>query len=127
MIFLIAIEKIGDVVMSEFKRKEICEGVGFTSIIDDRFKRGRIGAALIVPLERKTAAANALLSCVLTRSCKKYPDFTALSRKLSSLYSAAIYPSVRRIGDYQVIAISASAIEDQSLLNCFVPLFLNPI
>ena len=67
--------------------------------------------------ERKTAAANALLSCVLTRSCKKYPDFTALSRKLSSLYSAAIYPSVRRIGDYQVIAISASAIEDRYSLD----------
>ncbi len=103
--------------MSEFSRFEICEGVAFTSIIDNRFKRGRIGAALIVPLERKNAAANALLSCVLTRSCKKYPDFTALSRKLEGLYSAALYPSVRRIGDYQAVMLSVSGIEDQYTIN----------
>lgn len=103
--------------MSELKRLEICEGVAFTSIIDNRFKRGRIGAALLVPLDKKTAAANALLSCVLTRSCKKYPDFTALSRKLDELYSAALYPSVRRIGDYQAVILSVSGIEDKYTID----------
>lgn len=103
--------------MSELNRKEICEGVAFTSVIDNRFKRGRIGVALMVPLDSKTAAANALLSCVLTRSCRKYPDFTALSRKLDKLYGAAVYPSVRKIGDYQVVMLSASAIEDQYALQ----------
>ncbi len=103
--------------MSEFIRKEICEGVAFTSIVDHRFKRGRIGAALIVPLENKTAAANALLSCVLTRSCQKYPDFTALSRRLEELYGATIYPSVNRLGDYQVVMLSLSGIEDRYALD----------
>ncbi len=99
--------------MSEFNRTELCRGVSFTGIIDDRFKRNRIGVALITPLDKKTAAANALLSCVLTRSCKKYPDFTSFSRKLDSLYSAAIYPLVRKIGDYQAVVISVSGIEDK--------------
>ena len=103
--------------MSDFVRKNICDGVAFGSITDDRFKIGRLSATLITPLDRKTAAANALLSCVLTRSCKKYPDFTTLSKKLDSLYGAALYPSVRQIGDYQAVSVAASGIEDRFALD----------
>lgn len=99
--------------MSELIRNDICEGVAFNSIADTRFKLGRISATLVVPLSKKTAAANALLSLVLTRSCRKYPDFTALNRKLDSLYGAALYPSVRRIGDFQAISVSAAGLDDR--------------
>lgn len=103
--------------MPDFIRNNICEGVSFNSIVDTRFKISRISASLAVPLNKKTAAANALLSCVLTRSCKKYPDFTSLSRKLDSLYGAALYPSVRRFGDFQLITISAAGLDDRYSLN----------
>lgn len=103
--------------MSDFIRKNICNGVTFGSVTDDRFKIGRLSATLIVPLSKETAAANALLSCVLTRSCKKYPDFTALSRKLDSLYGAALYPSVNQIGDYQTLTISVTGIDDRYALD----------
>ncbi len=103
--------------MSEFIRKKICEGVAFSSVTDDRFKIGRQSATLIVPLSRENAAANALLSCVLSRSCREYPDFTALSRKLDSLYGAALYPSVRKAGENQMITIAASGLEDRYALD----------
>ncbi len=103
--------------MSELLRREMCEGVAFSSITDDRFKRERIYATLMMPLDKKTASANALLSCILTRSCKKYPDFTALVRKLDELYGAALYPSVRRVGDLQVITIAASGLDDRYALD----------
>ncbi len=103
--------------MSDFIRKNICNGVTFGSVTDDRFKIGRLSATLIVPLSKETAAANALLSCVLTRSCKKYPDFTALSRKLDSLYGAALYPSVNQIGDHQTLTISVTGIDDRYALD----------
>lgn len=103
--------------MSDFVRNSICDGIAFGSITDDRFKIGRMSATLITPLERKTAAANALLSFVLTRSCKKYPDFTALSKKLDSLYGASLYPSVRQIGDHQAVTIAVSGIEDRFALD----------
>lgn len=103
--------------MSDFVRNEICEGVAFNSIVDTRFKISRISASLAAPLNKKTAAANALLSCVLTRSCKKFPDFTALSRELDALYGAALYPSVRRFGDFQVITISAAGLDDRYSLD----------
>ena len=103
--------------MSDFIRKEICEGVAFNVINDNRFKIGRISATLLVPLNKKNAAANALLSCVLTRSCKKYPDFTALSKKLDELFGAALYPSVRRIGDFQAVTISITGLDDKFALD----------
>ncbi len=103
--------------MFEFIRNKICEGVTFSSITDDRFKIGRQSAVLIVPLSYETASANALLTCVLARSCKKYPDFTSLSKKLDSLYGASLYPSVQRVGEYQFLTISASGIEDRYALN----------
>ncbi len=103
--------------MYEFTKKTICDGVSFGNIKDDRFKRGRINATLVMPLDRKTAAANALLSCVLTRSCKKYPDFTSLNRKLDELYGAALYPSVNRFGDLQTVTISVSGLDDRYSLD----------
>ncbi|MBQ8135402.1 MAG: insulinase family protein [Clostridia bacterium] len=103
--------------MSDFIRKNICDGVAFGSVTDDRFKIGRLSSTLIVPLSKETAAANALLSCVLTRSCKKYPDFTALNRKLDSLYGAALYPSVNQIGDHQTLTISVTGIDDRYALD----------
>ena len=103
--------------MNGFMRKEICEGVVFNSIVDHRFRIGRLSVTLLLPLSRETAAANALLSCVLTRSCQKYPDFTSLNRKLNELYGAALYPMVRRIGDFQAITISASGLDDRYALN----------
>ena len=103
--------------MYEFTRKTICDGVSFGSIKDSRFKRSRINATLVTPLDKKTAAANALLSCVLTRSCKKYPDFTSLNRKLNELYGAALYPSVQRFGDFQTVTISVSGLDDRYALN----------
>ena len=103
--------------MSDLIRKDICEGVAFNSIVDKRFKKSRISATLVAPLNKKTTAANALLSYVLTRSCRKYPDFTVLSRKLDELYGAALYPSVRRQGDLQLISFSAAGLDDRYSLN----------
>ena len=98
-------------------RREICEGVTFNSIVDDRFKIGRLSVTLLVPLSRSTAAANVLLSCVLTRSCKAYPDMTSLNRRLNELYGAALYAVVRRIGEFQAVTIAASGLEDCYALN----------
>ena len=54
--------------MAEFIKNSVCEGVTFSYMAETRFKNSRQGVTLIVPISRETAAANALLSCVLTRS-----------------------------------------------------------
>lgn len=93
-------------------RNEISNGVYFSSIKDSRFKTMKISANIIVPLSQETASENALLCGVLSRSCKAYPDFTLLSKKLSSLYGADLATSVVKSGDCQVLRISASGLDD---------------
>lgn len=99
--------------MTAINRKEIADGVFFNSIKDNRFKTMKITANMIVPLTKENASANALLCGVLSHSCKAYPDFTELSRKLSSLYGADLGVSVKKIGDNQLLRISASGLDDR--------------
>lgn len=99
--------------MDSIKRKEIANGVFFNSIKDSRFKTMRISANALVPLSADAASSNALLFGVLSRSCKAYPDFTVLSKKLSSLYGADLTVSVRKAGDCQALTITASGLDDR--------------
>ena len=97
--------------MNSIKRNTIADGVFFNSIKDSRFKTMKISANIIVPLSKETASANALLCGVLSRSCKAYPDFTKLSKKLCSLYGANLNASVRKSGDRQILSISATGLD----------------
>lgn len=99
--------------MNSIKRNTIADGVFFNSIKDSRFKTMKISANIIVPLSEETASANALLCGVLSRSCKAYPDFTKLSKKLCSLYGANLNASVRKSGDRQILSISATGLDDR--------------
>lgn len=103
--------------MSSIDRLKIADSVYFNSVKDSRFKTMKITANLIVPLSEDTASANALLSGVLSRSCKAYPDFTALSRRLSELYGADLAVSVHKSGESQVLGISASGLDDRYAMN----------
>ena len=55
----------------------------------------KISVNIVVPLSVETASENALVGGLLVRSCKKYPDFTVLSKKLSSESSLAMLTSSR--------------------------------
>ena len=75
-------------IMNPMKTKEIFNGVVFNSIYDNRFKTMKLSVNIFQPLCEDTASVNALLCYMLVRCCKKYPDFTTLSKKLGSLYGA---------------------------------------
>ena len=99
--------------MNSINRVEIADGVFFSSVKDSRFKTMKITANIILPLSEETASENALLFGVLSRSCKAYPDFTALSKKLASLYGADLNISISKIGDRQVLSLSTNGIDDR--------------
>ncbi|MGN0453472.1 MAG: EF-P 5-aminopentanol modification-associated protein YfmF [Ruminococcus sp.] len=103
--------------MNEIKVRELAEGVHFSSAYDSRFKTMRISATALLPLQKETASAFALLSQVLTRSCAEYPDFTELSRKLSSLYGASLEAGVRKMGEALALTFSVSGIDDRYALS----------
>ncbi len=103
--------------MNSTNRIRLADGVMFSAVRDSRFKTMKISANIIVPLSADSASANALLCGVLSRSTGAYPDFTALSRKLSSLYGAELNVSVRQAGDNQVLTLSASGLDDRYTLD----------
>ncbi len=103
--------------MNTIDRREIAPGVFFSTVKDSRFKTMKITAVAMLPLRKDTVASYALLSQVLTRSCKDYPDFTALSKKLSSLYGASLAGGVQKIGESQALTFSVSGIDDRYALT----------
>ena len=103
--------------MSNIERKQITDSVAFTTIKESRFKTMRISVTAFLPLSAETAADNALMSLVMTRSSEKYPDFTVLSKKLSSLYGASLASGFRKMGDVQALTFSISGIDDRYALS----------
>lgn len=103
--------------MNSMDRRQIAQGVNFSAISDNRFKTMKISATVLVPLSADTASAYALLTQVMTRSCKEYPDFTALSRKLSSLYGASLSGGVRKLGESLALTFSVSGLDDRYALT----------
>ena len=104
-------------IMSEIIREKIADGVYFNFIPDNRFKTIRITASLFLPITKETASANALAASLITRSCKAYPDFTSLAKKLDELYGAALYSTVRKLGEIQELRFTVSGIDDKYALD----------
>ncbi len=103
--------------MNTVDRREIAKGVNFTAVADSRFKTMNICATALVPLNKDTVSTYALLTQVLSRSCAQYPDFTALSRKLSALYGASLTAGVRKLGESLALTFSISGIDDSFALT----------
>ncbi len=103
--------------MENIDRVEIADGVHFTKIFDDRFKTSRIAVTMLVPLEKDTVAANAMVPAVLTRCCAAYPTFELLGRKLSMMYGASLTGRSSKRGESQLISVSASCIDDRYSLD----------
>lgn len=100
-----------------FQRKILSDGINFTSITDTRFKTNFISINLITDLNKSTAALNAVIPAVLSKSNSKFPTITSINRKLTELYGANINGDVAKIGDSQCITLSASCIADKYALE----------
>lgn len=103
--------------MNNLQRVQIANGVHFNSIYDDRFKTSLIAVVMAVPLDKETVSPNAVVPGILTRSCKAYPTYIELSRRLDSLYGASLSGSSKKYGEMQVISLSASSIDDRYSLD----------
>jgi predicted Zn-dependent peptidase len=103
--------------MNKIKQRTLQDGVHFRSVQDTKFKTFRISVNFLLPLKQETAAANALIPFLLSRCSSEYPDFTQMSRKMASLYGASLSSDVGKLGDMQVLTLTASAIADRYALH----------
>ena len=93
-------------------RREIMQDIFLTYLPAQRFKTSRMTVQLIAPLQRETAAANALLPAVLRRGTVRCPDMESLSAALDTLYGANIDYTVRKKGERQCVGFAAGFIDD---------------
>ncbi len=100
-----------------YERKMLSDSMGYTAIIDPKLKTNTIQIKLIVPISPKTAAAYALASSLLCTSCKNTPSMSAMSRRMNKLYGAFMAADVSKLGDYQIINFSFSALCNKYALD----------
>ncbi len=103
--------------MTGIEQRSVCDGVNFRSVRDSRFKTVRMSIHFLLPLEKQSAPSNAILPFLLTRASRKYPDLTQLNRHLAGLYGAQLDADVQKMGDVQVLSVSASGIADRYSLH----------
>lgn len=93
-------------------KETLGSSVNFTSITDTRFKTNFIAVNLITELKAQTAAQNAVIPSVLSKSNNTYKSITEINKKLSELYGASIQGDILKMGDSQVAVLSGSCIAD---------------
>ena len=99
------------------ENRTLADGIRCLTVSDGRFKTAQLTVALLVPLEAATVEEYALLPRLLVRGCAACPDFTALHRRLNSLYGAAVTGDVTRIGETQAIVLSVEYTGDRFAIN----------
>ena len=95
----------------------LAEGVEGLFVKNDRFNTTLISYNFYLPLKKETVASYALLPFILTSCGKDYPDFSKLNLKLAKLYGARLNASAEKYGDYQLLRMTISVINDRFSLD----------
>lgn len=93
-----------------YKRQMLSDSIGFNTVIDPKFKTNTINVRFILPTSKEKSAGFALAASLLTTSCRKYPSIAAMNRKMNRLYGGSAAVDVSKLGDFQIITASFSAL-----------------
>ncbi len=82
-------------------------------ITDKAFKSNFLAVDLLIPLNKETVTANALLPNVLSRGTKNSNDLNALNRRLNLLYGATLTAETTKQSDSLVLTFTMRFIKDR--------------
>ena len=95
-------------------RVNIGGGIHINFVESDRFKTNYIEIDLVTRLESEPKAAkNVLLAKVLKRGSANYPTMADINRRQNDLYAAKIGAWADKIGEAQVLTLSAEMLSDR--------------
>lgn len=103
--------------MCALQRNQLYPGIMFNQISDSRFKTNKISVHMITPLNRDTAAANALIPSLLRKGYEGMNDFTAFNQYLNELYGAKVNFGIEKLGDHQILSLSIVGVDDRYTLE----------
>ncbi len=98
-------------------KKHIADGVNLTYIETDKFKTGTLSVNFIAPLDRASAARNALIPNILMRGSKKYPNMAEINKKLDYLYASSLSARNMKRGEMQIFGMGAGMIDSAYAMN----------
>lgn len=101
----------------KYKRTELADNIGYSSVIDEKFKTSFLTVRFITVLGRDTASANALGISSLSSSSRSYNTIAKLNEKLSALYGASLSTFTRKRGDVQILGLSSSWINSRYAID----------
>lgn len=101
----------------KYNRTELTENIGFSSVIDSKFKTNSLSIRFITELDSNSAADNAVGIGVLSASNSSYKTLAALNEKLSALYGASLSSSAKKRGDIQLLGLGASWINNRYAID----------
>ena len=91
-----------------YKRTELAEGIGFSTVIDEKFKSSLLTVRFITPLDINTASENAVAVSLLSDTSADHPTISDLFDALIELYTSSLSSSVSKRGDLQILSLSSS-------------------
>ena len=103
--------------MADYEVYDVSDGVQIVCVPADRFKTNEISVSFACPLTADTAAVNAVVPFILSRTCAEYPSIQKLNRKLASLYGAQVEPLVSKTGEVQQLKIGMTCLDDRFSLD----------
>lgn len=101
----------------EHKRIKVEDGINLTVITDKRYKTNVTSVSFIAGEGERAAACSALLTGVLSRSCRKYPSLIEINRALDDLYDAQLNADSRQYGLSQVPVFKISSLNNRYSLD----------
>ena len=96
-----------------YNRIELADNIGFSSVIDEKFKTSSFSISFITSLSDDSAAANAIGIGALVVSNSNLPSLAQMNEKCSFLYGASLTSYTRKRGDLQILGITASWINNK--------------
>lgn len=109
--------RTGVLPLMKYKRTELADNIGYSSVIDEKFKTSFLTVRFITVLDKNTASANALGISSLSTSSKRYETIAKLNEKLSALYGASLSTFTRKRGDVQILGMSSSWINSRFAID----------
>lgn len=91
----------------------IKKGINLYHISTGKFKTVAASVNIHRPLSKEEASMNALLTDVMHRGNKTFPDMIAISKYLQSLYGAGFYTNIKRKGEDQIISFAINVVADK--------------
>lgn len=98
-------------------RRKIAEGVHFSSITDNRYKKNLISVIFYTEMNENTVTDNVIVPELLSKCNAKIPTYKEFNNKMSRLYASVVNGSSSRQYDLQALRLAAFYLDDAYALS----------